>query len=407
MTSFPAVEITVYPFECDAFGHLNHAATLSLFERARWEALAQGPGMSLFHRNGVVPAVRKATVEYRAPAFPGDVLRVETAVLHRGTTSWTLRQIARKGEEGTPVATAEIVFVCVDRAGRPVALPEEIAKILGGATRGSGGTHVSRVALDGVELSVDVRTVPGAGAVLFIHGFPLDHTLWRHQLAGLQRWTRIAPDLRGVGDSTAPDGGYAIARYADDLVRLLDSLRVNRAVVCGLSMGGYIAFDLVTRHADRVNALILCDTRPQADNDAARRARDAMAELARTRGVDAVGDEMLPRLLAGATISDQPEVVQQFREMCRRIPVTGMVGALTAMRDRADSSGMLGSIRAPTLVVVGSEDRASPPEVARQMADAIPGARLAVIPGAGHLAPLEQPLATTRALEDFLESVAV
>jgi len=406
MTSFPPVEITVYPFECDAFGHLNHAATLSLFERARWEALAQGPGMSLFHRNGVVPAVRKATVEYRAAAFPGDVLRVETTIVHRGTTSWTLRQTARKGEDGTAIATADIVFVCVDRAGRPVALPEEIGRVLGGPARVSAGTHLSRVALEGVELSVDVRNAPGGGAILFIHGFPLDHTLWRHQLAGLQRWTRIAPDLRGVGESSASEDGYAIARYADDLIRLLDSLDVERAVLCGLSMGGYIAFDLVGRYADRVKALILCDTRPQADNEAARRGRDDMAELARTRGVDAVGEEMLPRLLAAATMNDQPEVAQQFRDMCRRIPVAGMVGALKAMRDRGDSSGLLGSIRAPTLVVVGSEDRASPPDVARQMADAIPGARLAVIPGAGHLAPLEQPLATTRAFEDFLEQVA-
>jgi 3-oxoadipate enol-lactonase len=397
MTTLPTVDLTVYPYECDAFGHLNHASVLTVLERARWESLARGPGMDVFHRNGIAPVVRKATVDYRAPAFPGDVLRVESVIVHRGTTSWTIRQTAKRGADGATIAAADIVFVCVDRAGRPTALPEEVARVLGPRS----GAHAARIAVDDVELTVDVR---GSGAaVLFVHGFPFDRTMWRHQLAALSRWKRVAPDMRGIGESSAPGDGYSIARYADDLIGVLDALEIDRAVVCGLSMGGYIALDLMRRYAARVSALILCDTRPEADTADARRGRDELIQLALDRGAEAVGERLLPRLLAAATFADQPEVVEQYREMTRRVSVPGMVGALRAMRERPDSTPWLDQIRVPTLVIVGSEDQVSPPAVAETMVRAIPGAALALIPAAGHLAPLEQPLATSRVLEGFLE----
>ena len=233
MTAFPTVELTIYPYECDAFGHLNQAALLGVLERARWEALARGPGMDLFDRNGVWPAARKAVIEYKAGVYPRDVLRVETAVAHRGTTSMTLRHVARRVSDGAVVAEAEMVFVCIDRLGRPTPLPDEIARFLGPRT--SGSHQPIRVRAGDVELAVDVR---GDGLpVLLVHGFPFDRTMWRHQLAALSRWKRIAPDLRGAGASSTPVGpdGYSIARYADDLVaaRLGDSgaLVVGQLVV--------------------------------------------------------------------------------------------------------------------------------------------------------------------------------
>jgi YbgC/YbaW family acyl-CoA thioester hydrolase len=402
MTALPTVELTVYPHDCDAFGHLNHAAVLAVLERARWEGLARGPGMDLFHRNGVAPVVRKAVVEYRAAAFPNDVLRVQMTVVHRGTSSWTIRHTVTRVADDVLVAEAEIVFVCLDRAGRPIPLPEEMAGLFGPRT--SGGHAPRQVAVDGGEVAVDVR---GEGrAVLFVHGFPFDRTMWRHQLAGLSRWKRIAPDLRGVGESSPGTGEYSIGRYADDLVAVLDAVGVGQAVVCGLSMGGYVLFELLRRYPERVRAVVLCDTRPQADSADARRNRDELAALAVERGADAVAERLLPGLLAPATLTDQPEVLTQCREMARRCSVAGMVGALRAMRERADSTPLLGTIGVPTLVVVGAEDRASPPPVAQAMADAIPGARCAIIPGAGHIAPLEQPLAVSRVLGDFLETLS-
>jgi YbgC/YbaW family acyl-CoA thioester hydrolase len=401
VSALPTVDLTVYPFECDAFGHLNEASFLALFERARWDALAKGPGMDLFKRNHVWPAVRKATVDYRAAAFPGDVLSVETVLTDRGTTSFTMQHVAKRHSDGVLIAEASLVFVCIDRVGRPTPIPDEVSRALGGP-RGTARDPL-RVAADGAELAVEVR---GEGApVVFIHGFPFDRTMWRHQLAGLSRWKRIALDLRGAGASSAPANGYSVARYADDVVQVLDALGIDRAVVCGLSLGGYILFDLLRRHAGRIRAAVLCNTKATADSPEARRGRDEMAALAEREGVGAVAERLLPQLLAPATVAAQPDVVTHLRDMIGRTPLPGLVGALRALRDRPDSTPMLDSIGVPVLAVAGAEDKIAPVDVMRAMAAAIPGAQFAVIPAAGHLAPLEQPLATSRVVADFLDAV--
>jgi len=400
VSSFPPVELTVYPAECDAFGHLNQAALLALLERARWDALARGPGMDLFDRNGVWPAARKAVIEYKAGVYPRDVLRIEMTVTHRGTTSMTLRHVVRRVSDEVVVAEAEIAFVCINRLGRPTPLPEEIARFLGPRTLGSH--QPVRVTVGEVDLAVEVR---GDGVpVLFVHGFPFDRTMWRHQLAALTRWKRIAPDLRGAGASTpaAAQDGYSIARYADDLVAILDALGVREAVVCGLSLGGYVVFELVRRHADRVKAVLLVDTKPDADAPDAKRERDKLAALVEREGPDPLVSRLLPTLLGQHT---QPEVAEQVREMARRWSVPGLVGALRALRDRPDSTATLRQIRVPALVLVGSEDQIAPPAGAQEMAARIPNAQFQVVPAAGHLAPLEQPLVTTRLIADFLSSL--
>lgn len=260
-----------------------------------------------------------------------------------------------------------------------------------------------RVESGDAELAVEVR---GEGPpVLFVHGFPCDRTMWRHQLAALARWKRIAPDLRGAGASTAPADGYSMIRYADDLVAVLDALGIRQAVVCGLSMGGYIVFELLRRHPDRIKAIILADTRAEADSTESKRARDELAAVALAQGQEAVATRLLPKLLGPSTQAAQPEVVEQVREMIRRVSIPGMVGALRAMRDRPDSAETLRAVRVPTLVLVGSEDQIVSPAAAQAMAAAVPGAHLAIIRAAGHLPPLEQPLATGRVLTDFLGAV--
>ncbi len=401
MTALPTVDLTVYPFECDAFGHLNEASFLALFERARWDALAKGPGMDLFKRNQVWPAVRKATVEYRAGAFPGDVLSIETVLTDRGTTSFTMQHVAKRVLDGALIAEATLVFVCIDRAGRPTPIPDEVARALGGP-RGTARDPL-RVLAGGADLAVEVR---GEGApILFIHGFPFDRTVWRHQLAGLSRWKRIAPDLRGAGASSVPADGYSVARYADDIVQVLDTLELERAAVCGLSLGGYILFELLRRHPERVRAAVFCNTKAAADSAEARRGRDEMAALAQREGAAAVAERLLPQLLAPATFAAQPDVVAHVREMITRTPVPGLVGALRALRDRPDSTATLGTIGVPVLVVAGEDDKIAPVGGMRAMAQAIPRAHFAVIPAAGHLAPLEQPLATSRTVADFLDGL--
>ncbi|MEA2722810.1 MAG: hypothetical protein QOH59_581 [Gemmatimonadales bacterium] len=400
--STPEIDLVVYPDECDAFGHLNQASFLSLFERARWEMLRGGPGMDVFTRNGSWPALRKTVIDYRAAAFPGDVLRFQQVLTHHGRTSFTMRQTARRVRDDTLIASAEFVFVCIDREGRPIPVPQEFSEYLN-ARPGSPG-DVQRITVHGVNLAVEAR---GEGpAVLFVHGYPLNRSIWRDQIGSLEGFRCIAVDLRGMGQSDSPDLGYSMSIYAADLAALLDVLGVDDVVLCGHSMGGYVAFEFLRQWRSRVRGLVLMDTRAEADAPEMRRARDAAAATARERGAGAIADSMLSKMLAPATLSRRPDVAERVRALMARTPVAGLVGALAAMRDRDESESLLPTLAGvPTLVVVGEGDTLIPPDQAKAMAAAIPGARLAVIPGAGHLPPVEQPEATTASLRQFLTSL--
>lgn len=395
------VDLTVYPDECDTFGHLNQASFLSLFERARWEMLAKGPGMDLFTRSGSWPAVRKATIDYQASAFPGDVLRFTQALVHRGRTSFTMRQTAHRTRDRALIATAEFVFVCIDREGKPVPVPDELDNYMAERPPGKAGT--AQVTVNGVNLVLDDQ---GEGpCILFIHGYPLDRSIWSDQVLGLARWRRLAPDLRGLGESDAPDLGYSMATYAADLFALLDGLGIRQVVLCGLSMGGYIAFEMLRAQRDRVIGLVLVATRAEADSTEARKGRDSASATARDRGAQAIADAMLPRLLAPASYQNGA-IVSRVRTMIENSPVPGIVGALSAMRERADSTSLLPQLTGlPTLVVAGEADQLIPLIDVTRMHDAIPHAMLRVIPGAGHLPPVEQPAVTTQILQEFLDAL--
>lgn len=261
-------------------------------------------------------------------------------------------------------------------------------------------TDVRRVDADGVRLAVEVT---GSGpALLFVHGFPLERSMWQHQLSGIAGWTRIAPDLRGAGESEVPTNGYSMTRYAKDLIRVLDAVGAQTAVCCGLSMGGYILFELLRRHPERIRGLILCDTKSEADTPEGKRGRDELAGVARREGTGAVATRLLPKLVGRSTLTRDASVVETVRAMVLRSPVDGVVGALEAMRDRPDSAPLLAGITVPTLVLVGAEDELTPPAVVRPLAQRIPGARLVEVAGAGHMAPLEQPAPVTRAIVEFL-----
>ena len=243
-------------------------------------------------------------------------------------------------------------------------------------------------------------------ALLLIHGFPLDSRLWDAQLAGLSSCARvIAPDLRGSGKSDVPPGPYSVDQYADDVVGLLDNLGIRRAVVAGLSMGGYIAFALWRRHPELVRALVLADTRAEPDSPQGRANRDASAARVQEIGVAAFAAEMLPRIVAPGSVED-PRIRARALRMMAAQPVRGIVSALGALRDRPDNRDLLPGITVPTLVIVGREDGLTTPQDARAMAGAIPGARLVEVPRAGHLSPLENPRAVNAALREFLREVA-
>ncbi|HEX6536356.1 MAG TPA: alpha/beta fold hydrolase [Gemmatimonadaceae bacterium] len=241
--------------------------------------------------------------------------------------------------------------------------------------------------------------------VVLIHGFPHNRGLWAPQLAALSQVCRcIAPDLRGFGDS---DGGapYSMDRYADDVAALLDALGVERAVVGGLSMGGYITLAFWRRHRERVLGLILADTRAAADDAAGRERRRAMIALARREGPEAVAGAMIESTLGKTTRQRHPEVVGAVHAMFAAASVSAIVGALEAMLDRPDSTPTLATIDVPTLIVVGDEDAISPRREAEAMRATIAGSRLEVIPGAGHASNVERPAAFNAVVTDFVRSL--
>jgi pimeloyl-ACP methyl ester carboxylesterase len=267
-----------------------------------------------------------------------------------------------------------------------------------------------KASVHGFEIAYDDAgsdsTSPGAPALLLIHGFPLDRTLWATQVRGLSDITRvIAPDLRGFGESGMPAGPVTVDDYADDLRGLLDALGVKSAVVGGLSMGGYIALAFYRRHAALVRGLILADTKAGPDSPEGKQGRDDSIALARAEGAGAVGDKMLPKMLTPKTASERPDVANAARAMMARQSVAGVAAALEAMRDRPDSAPTLEEITAPALVMTGAEDTLIPPTEAEAMCGAIRGARLVSIPGAAHLANLDQPDAFNTAVRAFLKSI--
>jgi 3-oxoadipate enol-lactonase len=260
--------------------------------------------------------------------------------------------------------------------------------------------------VNGIRMAYHDRGRGRETVLLLIHGFPLDSRLWDAQVAGLASGVRVlAPDLRGSGRSDAPPGSYSVDQHADDLASLLDSLGIRRAVVGGLSMGGYIAFAMWRRYPERVQALILADTRAEPDSPQARANRDASAVRVREIGPAAFAEEMLPRIMAPASVQN-PRVRNRALRMMAEQTAGGLIGALAALRDRPDSRSLLPGITVPALVIVGREDILTPPADARAMAGAIPGAQVVEVPGAGHLSPLENPRAFNAALRKFLREVA-
>ena len=239
-------------------------------------------------------------------------------------------------------------------------------------------------------------------AILFVHGFPFDHEQWRPQLERLSAWRCIAPDLRGFRGGDPPAGGYSMGSYAEDLVGVLDAAGIERAVWCGLSMGGYVLFEVLRRYPLRVVGLILCSTKAEPDTPEGKVDRDELARLALREGAGAIADRLLPRVLGPTTRARRPQVVETVRAMASKLQVAGLVGALQAMRDRTDSVPLLERIRIPTLVLSGGEDEIAPAPATRAMAERIRGARFLEVPEAGHLAPLERPDVVNGAIEEFL-----
>ncbi len=252
----------------------------------------------------------------------------------------------------------------------------------------------------------DIGPHRAAIALVLLHGFPHDRALWREQVAAhataFPDTRLLIPDLPGFGQST-PLASPSMDAYADCIAAMLDAVGVQRAVIAGLSMGGYVAFAFWRRHAARVQALVLLDTKAAADTDAGKAKRLELIDAVKRTGVGPIVPGLIPAQLGGTTRAAAPALVEQVTVMLRGAPAIGVIGAATAMMERVDSTPTLETISVPTLVLVGDEDTLTPLSDASAISSAVPHSRLVTVPGAGHLSPLEQPALVNAAIAEFLD----
>jgi 3-oxoadipate enol-lactonase len=265
------------------------------------------------------------------------------------------------------------------------------------------GVRKLKAKINGVDIAYDDH---GVGLpLLFLHAFPLNRGMWTEQQVALlneQRYRLVAPDWRGFGESERSTDISTMDLFADDIAGLMDTLGMQSAILCGLSMGGYVAFAFLRKYPQRVRGLILVDTKPDADTEEGKGLREKLALLAEAQGTDAVADFQIPKLLADVTRQHTPEIEVHVRRMINMATPGGIAAASRGMALRTPANDLLPHITCPTLVLVGEEDSLTPPELARNYAAQIPNAQFAVIPRAGHLSNLEQPEAFLQALRYFL-----
>jgi 3-oxoadipate enol-lactonase len=238
--------------------------------------------------------------------------------------------------------------------------------------------------------------------LLLIHAFPVDADMWEPQASALRGEIDVlAPSLPGFGGSPPAGEVMTMDAAADSIAGELDRAGIDRSVVCGLSIGGYVAFSLWRQHRHRIAGLVLADTRAEPDDEAGRERRRGVAEKARTGGSEAIAAEPPPLLSEGA----DPELWDRVKAMIRRQPGEALAAASLGMAERPDSRPILGEIDVPTTVIVGSADALTPPPMSESMAGAIDGASLVVLEGAGHLSNLEDPEGFTDALRALVGRV--
>ncbi|MGD0337805.1 MAG: alpha/beta hydrolase [Bacteroidota bacterium] len=246
------------------------------------------------------------------------------------------------------------------------------------------------------------ETVP----VVFIHGFPFSHEMWKPQIEELKNLFRIvAYDVRGHGKSEVGDGRYTIEFFVNDLIELLNYRKIEKAVFVGLSMGGYIALRLAERFPERLKGLVLCDTRSEPDTNETRVKRSESILAVKKDGTAAFAKNFVKSVFAAETFEKKPEVVEFIRSIIEHNSPLGIAGTLLALASRTDTTPALATISVPTLILVGEYDTLTPISASEVMKQRIPNAELRVIPHAAHLSNLENPEFFNSALIEFLQRI--
>ncbi len=245
--------------------------------------------------------------------------------------------------------------------------------------------------------------------VVLLHAFPLSRAMWKPQIAALtsERCRLIIPDLRGFGETHDFSDINSMEDMSGDVAGLLDALKIERAVIIGLSMGGYVAFEFLKLLPEKIAALVFCDTHAGNDSEVTRSSRFELIEKIQKEGADVLIDELLPKLISEDTKENKKELVESLEEMFRAADAKAAIAALRGMAQRADNNHLLERISVPTQLIFGEEDKVTNLEMAYKMRDRIPNASLSVIESAGHYSNLEQPERFNSVLTNFIKTIEI
>ncbi len=242
-------------------------------------------------------------------------------------------------------------------------------------------------------------------AIIFIHGFPYDHFLWEDLISILKdNYFCVSYDLRGLGQAPEGDGQYTIESFVDDIEILIEEMKLNKPVLCGISMGGYISFRAIERMQDKFGAVISCDTKPEADDNAAKVRRAEGIKKINTLGVQKFVEDFVPTCFAESSIKKMGDKYLNILERSKTFSPLGVKGSLLAMSARTDTTNYLEKIKIPSLFVCGEFDKFTPPEQMKKYADKVSNSKFIIVPKVGHMSPAENPEFVAENIHKFLSS---
>jgi len=240
-------------------------------------------------------------------------------------------------------------------------------------------------------------------SIVFVHGFPYDHFMWDEQVKVFSKdYYCVRFDIRGLGASPAGDGQFNIEMFVDDLEKIIDELKLDKPILCALSMGGYISLRAVERMGSKFGALIICDTKSSADDNEGRLKRAAAIKQINSGKFDEFIESFVLNCFSDEFVKEKNSEYKKVVERSKKNDPVGVKGCLLAMAGRTDTTNSLSKFNLPMLVICGSEDKLSPPEVMKTMADKIPNAKFVLVEDAGHMTPIENSGVVNKAIKDFL-----
>jgi len=242
-------------------------------------------------------------------------------------------------------------------------------------------------------------------AILFVHGFPYDHMMWKEQIKEFsQNYFCAAYDIRGLGQSPAGNGQFTMESFVDDLEIIINELQLNKPILCGLSMGGYISLRALERMQEKFSAAILCDTKAEADNNEGKLKRAAGIKRINDEGLAPFAKDFITNCFGDYFKQNKKKELENIIEASSKFDPNGVKGSLLAMLGRTDTTANLERINRPTLLICGEEDKLTPPAVMKELQKKINNAEYVEINKAGHMTPIENPEEVNKAIKEFLKN---